>query len=111
MSIKKILILGAVLPFIATAAHANDALQADALEFEMLMDMYYNSYKHAVPTSKVADIPEILSGERQAMIKNVGDCASQLDGFGGLEIRHEPKYLVAVKFQKSARMNLKSCTK
>ena len=93
-------------PLSATAQETGKVKVDDRAFFDLILDRY----KEAVPTAKVEDIPAIFSEDRSNTIKKVNDCVSKIDGFTGLVIRHEPEYLVAVKFIDQAKKNLKSCT-
>jgi len=88
-----------------TPSYATDQNDKSALAKEFL-----NAYENSFPNTKPNDIKNILSEDRHNNIVEVRDCVNKIDGYAGLEVRHEPEYLVAVKFRKQAKKKLKSCT-
>ena len=78
---------------------------------QQMLELVFESYKRAVPNATQEQMFMVFSGEHQNMISQVNACLKNLEGYTGLEIRHEPEYLVVVKFTSDEKIKLKSCTK
>ncbi|PHR59729.1 MAG: hypothetical protein COA43_08530 [Robiginitomaculum sp.] len=105
MSFKQITLLSGSL-FLIMGASSAMAQSAQSMSKEQVYDLY----KASVPTANIDNVEDILSEKRKNLISDVMECSRQLKGFSGIEIRHAPEYIVALKFNKRAQKKLKKCT-
>ena len=106
MTYKKIALLSGLIPLFAICSTNAIAASGNQISKEHIHSLYKTSF----PTANVDEIDGILNESRQKEITNVMNCVRNLNGYAGLEIRHEPDYLIAVKFTKHASRKLKKCT-
>ena len=97
-------LLTSLLTMAQLPANAQDETQ------QQMLELVFESYKRAVPNATQEQMFMVFSGEHQNMISQVNACLKNLEGYTGLEIRHEPEYLVVVKFTSDEKTKLKSCT-